>query len=76
MKKEGNNLLHDIVKHGRNQRLYHVEAHKKWSIKTDICPSYFIFQIANNKCADQTARKRSLVCAFVVPKQQNRGFSR
>ena len=36
----------------------------------DIWPS---FQIANNKGADQTARMRRLVCAFVVRKQL--GFS-
>ena len=33
------------------------------------------FQIANNKGADQTARMRRLVCAFVVHKQQSHGFS-
>ena len=37
--------------------------------------SYFTFQIANNKGADQTAQMRRLVCAFVVCKQQNHGFS-
>ena len=36
---------------------------------------YFAFQIANNKGADQTARMRRLVCAFVVRKQQSQGFS-
>ena len=35
---------------------------------------YFTFQIANNKGADQTARMRRLVCAFVVRKQQSQGF--
>ena len=30
----------------------------------------------NNKCADQTARMRRLVCAFIVRKQQSQGFSR
>ena len=42
----------------------------------DIWPSYFTFQIANNKGADQTDRMRSLVCAFVVCKQPSQGFSR
>ena len=37
--------------------------------------SYFTFQIANNKGADQTARMHMLVCAFVVHKQQRQGFS-
>ena len=43
----------------------------------DIRPiySYFTFQIANNKGADQTARMRRLVCACVVPKQQSHCFS-
>ena len=36
----------------------------------------FTFQIANNKGADQTARMRRLVCAFVVQKQQSQGSSR
>ena len=36
--------------------------------------SYFTFQIANNKGADQTAQMRRLVCAFVVRKQQSHGF--
>ena len=35
----------------------------------------FTFQIANNKGADQTARMHSLVCAFVVRKQQSQGFT-
>ena len=39
-------------------------------------PSNLIFQIANNKGADQTARMRRLVCAFVVRKHQIRGFFR
>ena len=38
-----------------------------------IWPSYFTFRIANNKGADQTARMRRLVCAFVVCKQQSQG---
>ena len=42
----------------------------------DIWPSYFTFQIANNKGADQTAWKRRLVCAFGVRKLQGQGFSR
>ena len=37
--------------------------------------SYISFQIANNKCADQTAQVRRLVCAFVVRKHQSHGFS-
>ena len=41
----------------------------------DIRPSYFTFQIVNNKGADQTALMRRLVCAFVVGKQQSQGFS-
>ena len=32
------------------------------------------FYSANNKCADHTARMRSLVCAFVVRKPQKTGF--
>ena len=36
---------------------------------------YFTFQIAKNKCADQTARMRRLICAFVVRKQQSQRFS-
>ena len=42
----------------------------------DIWPSYFFFQIANNKGAEQTARMHRLVCAFVVCKQQSQDFSR
>ena len=36
---------------------------------------YFTFQIAKNKGADQTARVRRLVCAFVFCKQQSKSFS-
>ena len=36
----------------------------------------FTFQKANNKGADQTARMRRLVCAFVVCNRQSQGFSR
>ena len=36
-----------------------------------ICPSFFTFQIANNKSADQTVWMRRLVCIFVVNKQQS-----
>ena len=43
-------------------------------LRQDYC--YFTFQIANNKCADQTARMHRLVCAFVVRKQQSQGFLR
>ena len=35
---------------------------------------YDTFQKANNKGADQTARMRRLVCAFVVCKPPNTGF--
>ena len=38
-----------------------------------IWPCYLSFKIANDKGADQTARMRSLVCAFVVRKQQSPG---
>ena len=41
----------------------------------NILPSYFTFQIANNKGADQTAWMHRLVCAFVVRKQQSQGGS-
>ena len=37
---------------------------------------YHTFQIANNKGADQTARMRRLVCAFVVRQQKSQGFLR
>ena len=37
---------------------------------------YDSFQFANNKGADQTARMRRLVCAFVVRKPPKPGFSR
>ena len=40
----------------------------------DIRPSYFTLNKANNKGADQTARMRRLVCAFVVCKQQSQDF--
>ena len=40
----------------------------------DIRPSYFTLNIANNKGADQTARTRRLVCAFIVCKQQSKDF--
>ena len=57
---------------GRSQRLYHVEAHPLKVIKNgefrDTCPSYFTFQIANSKGADQTAWMCRLVCTFVVRK--------
>ena len=36
---------------------------------------YFTFQIGSNKGADQTARMRRLVCAFVARKQQSQSFS-
>ena len=35
---------------------------------------YDVFQKANNQCADQTARVRRLVCAFVVRKPPKTGF--
>ena len=35
---------------------------------------YFAIQMANNKGADQTARMRRLICAFVVRKHQSQGF--
>ena len=59
---------------GRSQRLYHVAAHQK--MESNVTYIYFTFQIANNKGADQTARMRMLVCAFVVGKQQIQVFSR
>ena len=37
-------------------------------------PCNFTFQIANNKGADQTAKMRRLICAFVVRKQQSKSF--
>ena len=37
-------------------------------------PRYNSFQYANNKGADQTARMRRLVCAFVVRKHTTTGF--
>ena len=40
----------------------------------DILPCYFTFQIANDKGADQTARMRRLICAFVVRYQEKSGF--
>ena len=61
--------------HGRSQRLYHVEAHRKNGELRNILPSYFTFQIVNNQGADQIARMHRLVCAFVVGKQQSEGFS-
>ena len=51
-----------------------LEPIKKWRIK--IYMTYFTVHIVNNKRADQTARMRRLVCAFVVHKQQSQGFSR
>ena len=60
--------------------MYHVELHRNGELY-DL--SYFKFHIANNnnnnnnnnKGADQTARMRRVVCAFVVRKQQSDGFS-
>ena len=40
----------------------------------DILPCYLTFQIANDKGADQTARMRRLICAFVVRNQEKSGF--
>ena len=40
----------------------------------DIWPCYSTFQIANDKGADQTARMRRLICAFVVRNQEKSGF--
>ena len=57
---------------GRIQIFYHAELHINGELY-DL--SYFTFQIANNKGADQTARMRRVVCAFVVRKQQSDGFS-
>ena len=34
------------------------------------------FQLANDKCADQSSRMRRLVCAFVVRKPRRLFFSR
>ena len=38
--------------------------------------SHNAYQKSNNKCADQTARTRRLVCAFVVRLQQTQALSR
>ena len=66
-----------FVARSRWSRGIAVEAHKKLFRELgDIWPCFFTFQIVNNKGADQTARMRRLVCAFVVCKQQSRGFSR
>ena len=55
---------------GRSQILCHVENKME-----NVWPSFFNFQIPNNKGADQTARMCRLICAFVVHKQQSQGFS-
>ena len=55
------------------QRFIIWESTKKEELR-DIWPSYFTFQKANNKGADQTAQMRRLVCAFVVRKQQSQSF--
>ena len=65
-------LSHTVscVRQGRSQRFYQVEAHQK-HLENCNCT----FQIAKNKSADQTAQMHRLVCAFVVHKQQSKGFS-
>ena len=47
-----------------------------WKNRNFACSKlrYGDFQTANNKGADQTARMRSLVCAFVVRKPRKTGF--
>ena len=36
--------------------------------------SFYTFQRANNKGADQTARMRRLICAFDVRVQEDQGY--
>ena len=72
-------LTYLLTIQGCNQRLYPKRRPpNKFGELRDIWPScmYFTFQVVNNKGADQTAWMRRLVCAFVVRKQQNQGFSR
>ena len=69
-------MISFMTHQGRSQRLYHVEAHPKNGELRGTWPSYFTFQISNNKGADQTARMRRLVRAFVVRKLQSQGFLR
>ena len=47
-----------------------------WKIEIFACSKIIsgTFQKANNKSADQTARMRRLVCAFVVRKPPKTGF--
>ena len=69
----GAGMVSGLVKmasQGRRQSIYHVEAKQKLENYGNIT-----FQIANNTGADQTARMRRLVCAFVVRKQHSLGFS-
>ena len=40
----------------------------------DNCPCYFTFQIANDKGAEQNARMRRLMSAFVVRNQKKSRF--
>ena len=57
-----------------SQRLYHVEAHQIYLESLEISDLVTTFQIENDKCADQAARMRRLVCAFVVRNQEKSGF--
>ena len=59
---------------GCSQRLYYAEANQKYGKLRDIWPSYFTFQMANNKGPDQTTQMHRLVCAFAFCKQQSQGF--
>ena len=45
-----------------------------WVTEDDF--TYASSQNANNKCADQSARMRRLICAFVVPKPHEDRFCR
>ena len=74
-------LLHYCVSTAIHTKYIHVfagaspEALSCWSPPLrDIWPCYFTFQIANDKGADQTARMRRLICAFVVRNQEKSGF--
>ena len=56
-----------------NSLLSYRDQIENWNF-TWIMSTYDTFQNANNKGADQTARMRRLVCAFVVHKPPKTGF--
>ena len=68
------NFFHDHVGRSVAKGFIMLKPTKIFGELRDIWPCYFTFQIANDKGADQTARMRRLICAFVIRNKEKSGF--